>query len=134
MNKEKQIELISEGEEFVIKVIRIFDFLKKYYFSVSDLSTYGKEIYVNYSSKNTNRGVDIVLDDNNRLYVEIKKTNGFMSFSKKKNYLYVYELASKFSIEIPTKYTRDDLESMLEKNAMFIKNNLIPIVNGKKWV
>ena len=118
---------LTIGEEFFINVSRNFDFLRQYNYDGNKFCCIGREIWVSFQNRQIQREVTVIMEEPFVLNV----------YFERKKLLTLSQSSIKFSLkdyygQLGVKYLEktNDVKTV----AAFIKEHLISIVKGEKWI
>ena len=114
---------LTQGEEFFISVNRNFDFLRFIYYDGSKFCCIGKEIWVSFYNPRTCIEITVIMEEPYVLnvYFKRKKFLTILKFTLRDYY-------KKLGVGYLEK--TNDVKTV----ACFIHENLMPIVEGEKWI
>ncbi len=121
---------LSEREINFILLLRNFDFLRSVNYYPKGFNLYGKETYIEYENSKINQIVYIEWAPRNYIEIKIAKKSLFKgSEFELKN---IYKNFDVNALESPPMYV--DMPDVIEYNAKFIQQHLMPVIKGETWI
>lgn len=114
---------LTAVEEFFIEVYRNFSFLRQCNYEGIEFSSEGREMWVSFFNPQNRIKITIVMEEPFVLnvYFERKKIFNFSRFELRN---YYDQLGAKYL----------EKNNIVKTVALFIRQNLMPIIRGEKWI
>ena len=121
---------LSKGEKFFIDVCRKFNFLLKLNYTGQDFCLNGREYWVTFENSLIKRKVIIILEEPLQFNVYFEREKWF-AFNLQSVKFSIIDTYSTFNCEY-----LNNIESykMIERNAEFIQQHLMPVIKGEIWI
>jgi hypothetical protein len=124
-----EIEDLSNKEKAIIEILRVFKFLKEFDYHEKELTMGGRESpSIVFHNWNANRLIRVIGDESSSWSIVIQRKKIF-TVKMKDSFFDISDYYSYFNCAMikGRNYT-------LDAQAEFIKNHIMPVIKGEKWI
>jgi len=123
--------VLNENEEFILYLLRSFDFLRYNGYLIKEFAPYGIIHYLRYENRKIKRRVYIEWESSSHMSIKISKMSllGGSEFELTDIYQY-FDRKRAFLDSSLDDYTPD----IIELKVKYIKHYLMPIIKGEIWI
>lgn len=124
--------VLNENEEFILYLLRSFDFLRYNGYLIKDFAPYGIIHYLRYENRKIKRRVYIEWESSSYMSIKISKISllGGSEFELTDIYQYFDRKKAFLDSSSLDDYTPD----IIELKVNYIKQYLMPIIKGEIWI
>lgn len=123
---------LTEKEIHFLLLLRNFDFLRSNGYSPKEFALYGRETFLNYENNRIKQNLYIEWAPRNDLGIKIFKKSLFGGGEFELKDVFKYFDKDSAIKESPPMYI--DMPEVIELNAKFIQQHLMPIIKGEIWI
>jgi hypothetical protein len=123
---------LAEKEIHFLLLLRNFDFLRSNGYSPKEFALYGRDTFLKYENHKINQNLYIEWAPRNFLNIKIFKNSLFGGGEFELKDIYKY-FDKKYAIKEPLPIYID-MPEVIEFNAKFIQQHLMPIIRGEMWL
>ncbi|MEZ5070697.1 MAG: hypothetical protein R2751_06965 [Bacteroidales bacterium] len=122
---------LTEKEIHFLLLLRNFDFLRSDGYSPKEFALYGRETFLNYWNNRIKQNLYIKWAPKNDLGIKIFKKSLFGGGEFELKDIFKY-FDNDSAIKEPPMYI--DMPDVIELNAKFIQQHLMPVIKGEIWI